>query len=277
MAKVERKEPEEAGAPLWMLTYGDMVTLVLTFFILLFTFSTIDIQRFEEVMSAIRSSLMGGAGVLQGGPNLSGSTGAGMDSYDVNMEDLVLSMGENDIAVLDMMAELEQTYDQVKSFLTDVGLQDDVQLRLEDRGIVLELPERILFDSGMAVIKTDFLPVIDLLAVLLEGLPNQIIIEGHTDNVPINTYIYPSNWELSVARAVSVARYLVETRNLPPGKFVATGYGEYHPLDTNETSEGRARNRRVSVVISIVKYNAAEVIENGQEGTGEPEPGREGE
>ena len=277
MAKKERKEPEEASAPLWMLTYGDMVTLVLTFFILLYTFSSIDVQRFEEVMSAIRSSLSGGAGVLSGGPNLSGTTGAGMDAPDLSVDDILMSVNDNDMALLDMMAELEQTYDQVRGFLVDVGLQDDVQLRLEDRGIVLELPERILFDSGMAVIKTDFLPVIDLLAVLLEGLPNQIIIEGHTDNIPINTYIYPSNWELSVARAVSVARYLVETRDLPPQKFVATGYGEYQPLDTNETPEGRARNRRVSVVISIVKYNAGEVIENGQEGTGEPEPGRTGE
>lgn len=250
-----KKDSQEMGSPGWMTTYSDMVTLLLTFFILMFTFSSIDVKRFQEVMSAIQHSFMGRTGILMGSEGVQGEEGKRLDSGDpqLSIEELAKSLGEEEMSLLAMMAELEQTFEEVKSFLQKAGLEDDVQLRLEERGIVLELPERILFDTGQAIIKRDFYPTLDLLAVLISGLPNQIIVEGHTDNVPIRTFLYPSNWELSVARAVSVARYLVEVHDLSPRRFVATGYGEYHPLDTNETPEGRARNRRVSIVISITK------------------------
>jgi chemotaxis protein MotB len=250
--KVRKKESKEIGAPGWMVTYGDMVTLLLTFFILLFTFSSIDVKRFQDVMSAIQHSFMGRTGILMGSTGVEGDEGKKIDSFEVSSEELATALAEQELTMLEMMAQLEQTYEEVKSFLQKAGLENDILLRLEERGIVMELPEHILFDSGQAVIKSDFYPTFDLLSELLAGLPNQIIIEGHTDNVPIRTFLYPSNWELSVARAVSVARYLVEVHDLPPRRLVATGYGEYHPLDTNETPEGRARNRRVSIVISIV-------------------------
>ena len=101
--------------------------------------------------------------------------------------------------------------------------------------------------------KEEVLDTLDLLAGLISGLNNQIIVEGHTDNIPIKTFLYPSNWELSVARAVSVARYFVEVHHLSPERFIATGYGEYHPIDANDTPEGRARNRRVTIVLSIIE------------------------
>ncbi|HHU76074.1 MAG TPA: OmpA family protein [Firmicutes bacterium] len=256
MKKRERKkESKEIGAPGWMVTYGDMTTLLLTFFILLFTFSSIDVKRFQEVMSAVQHSFMGRTGILMGSTGIEGEEGKRLDNLEASSPDeLASALAEQQATMLEMMAQLEETYEEVKSFLRKAGLEDDIQLRLEDRGIVMELPEHILFDSGEAVIKDDFYPTFDLLSELLAGLPNQIFIEGHTDDVPIKTYLYPSNWELSVARAVSVARYLVDVHDLPPRRFVATGYGEYHPLDTNETPEGRARNRRVSIVISIVTF-----------------------
>ena len=155
------------------------------------------------------------------------------------------------MVLLEALAKMEETYEKVLAFLIEAELEFEVSLRLEERGIVIELPEKVLFDSGSAEIKADFLPTLALLAKLLEGLNNQIIIEGHTDNVPISTFRYPTNWELSVARAVSVARYFVEDIGLSPGRFVATGYGEFSPIATNETPDGRARNRRVTIVISI--------------------------
>ena len=251
--KKDKKRTELGGSPAWMTSYADLVTLLLTFFILLFTFSSIDVQRFQEVMSAIQHNFMGRTGIMPGSTNLSGEDGKRLDSAEISFEDLVITLGEEEAALLKLKDEMDETYRQVNSFLIDVGLQDEAQVRREERGIVLELPERILFDSGEAVIKRDFIPYLEMLAALIEGLPNQIIIEGHTDNVPINTYRFPSNWELSVARSVSVARFLVEDCALPPEKFVATGYGEFHPLESNETPEGRSRNRRVSIVISIIK------------------------
>ncbi|NLX92223.1 MAG: OmpA family protein [Firmicutes bacterium] len=250
--QIKKKDAGDFGAPGWMTTYGDMVTLLLTFFVLLFAFSSVDVKRFQEVMSAIQHSFMGRTGILMGSIGVEGEEGQRLDNFEMSAEELLAALGEQETALLEMMAQLEQTYEEAKSFLQEAGLEDDIQLRLEERGIVLELPEHILFDTGQAVIKPDFYPILDSLSTLIAKLPNQIIVEGHTDNVPIKTFLYPSNWELSVARAVSVARYLVEVHNLPPRRFVATGYGEYHPLDTNETPEGRARNRRVSIVLSII-------------------------
>lgn len=246
---------EEAGAPHWMTTYGDMVTLLLTFFVLLFTFSSLDVMRFQEVMSAIQHSFMGRSGILVGSVDPTAGEGQRLDAAESPLQEIAEAIGERESVVLDMLHELEETYEKVKAFLQEAGLEDDIQLRLEERGIVLELPERILFDSGQAVIKGEFHPTLDILVGLLAGLPNQVIVEGHTDNVPIRTFIYPSNWELSVARSVSVARYLIEMHGINPRRLAATGYAEHHPIDTNATAEGRANNRRVTLVISILKVN----------------------
>ncbi len=240
------------GAPAWMNTYGDMVTLLLTFFILLYSFSAIDLQRFNEVMSAIQHSFLGRSGILSGSLEEIGTAeGQRLDVAEYEGEATEVLLNAQELELLEMVRELEDTYIKVKLFLQEVGLEDDIGLRLEERGIVMELPEKILFDTGRAEIKPDFLPIIELLAKLISDLNNQIIVEGHTDNVPIRTFLYPSNWELSVARSVSVARCLVEGYGLEPGRFLVTGYGEYHPLDDNTSPEGRARNRRVTLVISI--------------------------
>jgi chemotaxis protein MotB len=241
------------GAPAWMNTYGDMVTLLLTFFILLYSFSSIDVQRFHEVMSAIQHSFMGRTGILVGTTDLGAEDGERFDRSEHLAKDPEQVIREHDLAILEMIRQLEETYEEVREFLREAGMEDDILLRMEERGIVMELPERILFDTGRAELKQDFLSTLELLAELLSRLRNQIIVEGHTDNVPIRTFLYPSNWELSVARSVSVARYLVEQHGLDPGRFIATGYGEYHPLDSNDTPEGRARNRRVTIVISIIQ------------------------
>ncbi len=256
MNRVKRpQKQQEAGSPAWMTTYGDMVTLLLTFFILLFTFSSLDVQRFHEVMSAIQHSFMGRSGILVGSTDPTAGAGDRIGAFDVTMEELAEVLGEREQTVLEMLYELEETYEKVKTFLQESGLEDDIQLRLEERGIVLELPERILFDSGQALLKQEFLPTLDLLVQLLAGLPNQISVEGHTDNVPIQTFLYPSNWELSVGRSVAVARYLVDEHGVNPRRVVAAGYGEHHPIDTNDTAEGRARNRRVTLVLSVIKVD----------------------
>ncbi len=234
-----------------MNTYGDMVTLLLTFFVLLFTFSSLDVQRFHEVMSAIQHSFMGRTGILEGTTEPAEESER-LDPKEMTAQDVTTGLGERELALLEIMEQLEETYEEVRTFLQEAGLEDEVQMRIEERGVILQLPERILFDKGQAVIKGEFIPVLDMMAELLQRIDNQIIVEGHTDNVPITTPRYPSNWELSVDRAVSVVRYLSEQHELDPRRFQATGYGEYRPIDTNETAEGRSRNRRVIIVFSVL-------------------------
>lgn len=247
----KKKDSSLQGSPAWMNTYADMVTLLLAFFVLLYSFSAIDVERFREVMSALQHSFMGRTGILEGTPDPGSEEGERLDRDEMpgSMEEIVL--GEREQAMLEKLSGLEETYEDIVSFLQEAGMEDDIRLHLEERGIVIELPEKVLFDIGRAEIKTEFISTLDLLAEVLADIDNRIIVEGHTDNVPISTLLYPTNWELSVARAVSVARFFVEGHGLEPKRFVAKGYGEFNPVDTNETPEGRARNRRVNIVVSI--------------------------
>jgi chemotaxis protein MotB len=124
-----------------------------------------------------------------------------------------------------------------------------VRLRHDERGVVIQLTDKTLFDSGSAVIREDAKPILSRVATLLKSIPNQIRIEGHTDNRPIRTARYPSNWELSVARATNVLRYLEEVHGISPGRLSASGYGEWRPLRPNTTEGNRALNRRVDIIV----------------------------
>ena len=117
------------------------------------------------------------------------------------------------------------------------------------RGLVIHLPEFLFFTSGEAQVRPEAEPLLDRLADILRKIPNQVAVEGHTDNRPINTPHFPSNWELYVHRATSLVRYLVEKDHLDPARFAAAGYGEYAPLTSNDAEAGRRLNRRVDIVI----------------------------
>ncbi len=259
--KNDKKIDDQPTAPGYMNTYGDMVTLLLTFFVLLFTFASIDVDKFHEVMSAIQHSFMGRTGILEGTTEHGGEEADRLDPQELTAQDVTTGLGERELSLLEQMEEMEETIEEVSTFLQEAGLEEDVRMRIEERGVVLELPERILFDTGRAELRDDFLPVLDLMADLLYRIDNQVIVEGHTDNVPIQTARYPSNWELSVDRAVSVVRYLSEEHELVPERFQASGYGEYHPVATNETAEGRARNRRVTIVFSVLTMDELDIYE----------------
>ena len=235
MSKKKREEQKQAGSPAWMTTYGDMMTLLLCFFILLYSFSVIDVDLFDEVMSALQVSFLRQEGVLD--------TGQRPSVVDREIE--IPDVTEEPID------EFFETYETIKSYLEEYGLEEDVGIRYEKKGIVLELKEAVLFDSGRVELKPGALDLLEHVALILERVPNKIMIEGHTDNVPINRPpMFPSNWELSVIRATSVIRHLSENMGLAPGRFIAVGYSEYDPIDTNETPEGRAQNRRVNIVIT---------------------------
>ncbi len=233
-----KKGGEEAGAPLWMVTYSDMITLVLAFFILLFSFSVIDDAKFFEVLSSLRVSFLGSEGILPGSQRPS----------------LADDDAPEDSSQLD---ELIITYINILNYIEESDLTGSMEVHLEERGIVIAIPDALLFAPAEAELKNEAQEMLVEVAGLLDQVGNQIIVEGHTDNVPINTLLFPSNWELSVARAVTVTRFLVEARGLDPLRFVAAGYGEFHPITTNLKSEGRAKNRRVNIVISPMDYPLA--------------------
>ena len=243
--KRKSKTEGEINTQGWMTTYSDMVTLLLCFFILLFSYSVVDVQKFQQVLSSIQLTFLGSQGLLDAAPALEAPPDEGQSTEEIGR-----------------MEQIIMTYQAIQEYLRQEGLDDAIKARIEERGIVLEIQDRILFDSGKAEIKEEAKEILAKVSGILRSVNNMIIVEGHTDNVPINTVKYPSNWELSVDRAVQVVKYLSSHHHIAPQRFIATGYGEYHPVADNSTVEGRARNRRVNIVISEVNLLDKEAQEN---------------
>ena len=234
----EKKCPEcKAGAPDWMVTYGDLVTLLMCFFVLLFAFSSIDAQKFNAVMQ----SFQGSAGVLSGGTSLSESP-------------LVFNgMPENDVSESskDQMVLL-QLKEEIDEQLKKSEIEINVTSQIVDEGLLIRFPDNALFDSGRANLKTsaqDALTIIGNLLINEKFIAKVIRVEGHTDNVPMRTMEFPSNWELSTTRATNVIRYFLNGVGIDPKRLSASGYGEYYPIASNDTLEGRSKNRRVDILI----------------------------
>jgi len=215
-----------------MTTYGDLITQVLIFFVLLFSFSNVDTNKFNAVMLSLQGSLGvmdGGMSVVEGDFIEGGETGEFLIS-------------EQERQVFEILQE------KIEEIVAEDNLKG-VQVNLDERGLVIRLVEGVLFDSGKAEIKDEAKVILDKLAPLLKETQKHIRIEGHTDNVPINTREFPSNWELSTARAVNVVKYMIEEHNFSPNILSAAGYGEYRPIAPNDSDKNRALNRRVDIVI----------------------------
>jgi len=251
------KCPEcKCSVPEYMATYGDLVTLLMCFFVLLFAFSSIDAQKFEAVMQ----SFQGSAGILEGGKSLSEAPFV----FDAMPEDT--SQNEQSTIEDDKFKELQK---KVEDYIEENNMQSEIDVELEAIGLIIRFKDNVLFDSGSAVIKLETYDILSFLSSLFnseEFLEEEIRVEGHTDNIPIRTALYPTNWELSTHRASNVVKYFIESSSMDPKRLSASGYGEYHPIETNESSEGRAANRRVDLVVvrKIESTNSEENSTGGQ-------------
>lgn len=255
-----RRHKEESGVPSdWLTTYSDMVTLLLCFFVLLFSFSTIDAEKWRQLLG----SLQGNIGVLESGNALPpATTGDLLDELDVDPEEILDKGSDEQSMENDEFIEL---YKSMSKYLEEHDIQAELELSAAHTEILLRFKEYILFDTGKADIKPDARDILDGIANVLLEFDEQIHrirVEGHTDSRPINTYIYPTNWELSGGRAVGVVRYFQDRHDIPGNKLSYAGYGEYYPIDTNDTPEGMSRNRRVD--ITIVRATEPEVIDTKQ-------------
>lgn len=251
MARRRRREENSSkGAPEWMTTYGDMVTLLLCFFVLLFSFSEVDIKKFQSMIASFQGSL----GILESGTTI------------IPSEDIPVSNnGELTTEQLEELEDFKRLQAELQDFLEERGLDGDMLVSMETKGLVLRFQDSILFDSGKADIKEDAKEILISIVEFLqkpEFRKKDIRIEGHTDTDPLRSNArYETNWELSVARSANVVRFLIEDINLDPVRFSASGYGEYHPLVPNDTQENKRKNRRVDIVI-LRSESTASVLEH---------------
>lgn len=231
MSRRKKKAEQQNGSPAWMTTFSDLMTLLLTFFILLFSMSSISNEKFKAAAYSLSNSLVGGGNGI-------------LDGIIVPTEDK-----EKPVNPSDLDPELLEMYEKVTHFVKENGLEDKVNLSADDRGIYVNMDNAILFGVESASISKEGKKVLDSIAKLLNQMNNRIMIEGYTDSIPPVYGQYETNWELSTSRAVAVLRFLSEEKKVDPYRLSAVGYGAYRPLAPNDTPENRAKNRRVNIVV----------------------------
>lgn len=227
MARGRKGEEAKKGAPLWMATFADMVTLLLAFFVMLLSFSSIQESKFNDAVH----SLKGAFGVLVTPPSVVEQPEVVVPNADTNEWQ-------------QMLYELQRA----RMVLAEENLSDEVRLSMQKNGISIQISTPFLFEPAKAGLRPASLPLLERLAEALGRLGSEIRVEGHTDNVPISSDEFPSNWELSTARALSVVKYLQE-QGIAPSRLAAVGFGEFRPIATNGTEEGRRANRRVEILV----------------------------
>ena len=241
MALARGKKKERKGSPAWMTTYGDMTTLLLTFFILLFTTAEIEGRELQLILSAFRGSL----GMHTGGLTLAQGVLA-----DLGQQVETLPSKEKG-------ERLAKAVEKAVSIFKPEVKTRKVKITEDERGIVISLVADAFFESGSAEMTPEGTEIMDKMGRFLSNAEferNIIRVEGHTDNRPIPLegdlfVMYPTNWELSSARAVKVARIFNETYGITGSRLQAVGYGQFQPVESNDIEEGRAYNRRIEIVI----------------------------
>jgi len=215
----KREEEEESKDPVWLTTFGDAMSLMLTFFVMLFAATSLNKSKIEPALGSLRGAL----GIMQ-------KTKPAIVSTPLVVE------------------PTQKIAQQISQFVISKGLTGKVKVKLVRGGIRVSLASPILFELGKAELKQEIFPLLDEIATILKKLPNEIVVEGHTDNLPIHTERFPSNWELSAARAINVAKYLIK-KGVSPSRVGVVGYADSRPIYPNDTPEHRASNRRVEIFI----------------------------
>jgi len=223
----------------WMVTFSDLLMLLLTFFVMLLTMSSMDKRKLKEIFMYLKEA----AGVLE----LAGTRGiSDLSSFVKEFNKTHTSYKIDERMFKDLFIPLLKPDEETEQTLKD--LSELVTITDDERGIVFSFQEKILFDSGKATIKDEGYAVLGLIAAAIDACPNDILIMGHTDNIPIHAGVFQSNWELSTYRGLSVLEYFVEQKEFPPSRFSVGGYGPSRPLYPNDTERTRALNRRVEII-----------------------------
>lgn len=208
----------------WVVSYADFITLMFAFFTALYAISQVDAVKLNKFAGSMKEALR------IGGP-------------PEKPETTTIIEGIKPLYIGDIQLEKN-----VREVLNKAGFIEGVTISASSRGIYISLSDIMVFERGSATIKEDAKPLLALIADIIKNTGNYIVVEGHTDNLPIKSAQFPTNWELSTARATSVLMYFINQYGIPPERLSAAGYGEYKAVATNATPEGRAKNRRVDIL-----------------------------
>jgi chemotaxis protein MotB len=262
--KKKHSEEEHENLERWLVSYADFITLLFAFFVTMYSISRVDEQKMGSVVESLQRAL--------------GSTAAWQEGKKQDTGVFQTSPNPIEVSIVQVTAEKAQAKEDFEKLASEIknkikegqksnnggGDLDQLKFIVDKRGLVLRFSERFFFDSGEASIRPEVVPTLNIIAQTLEKLPNHIRIEGHTDSVPIRTLKFPSNWELSTARATSIIHFALTHYRFEPTRLSAAGYGEFRPIATNNTHEGRSQNRRVDIVILSSKERESEPTRAGK-------------
>lgn len=251
---MKKKEQKSENSERWLLTYSDLITLLMILFVVLYAMSNVNETKYDNLSESLNSAMGSegsganslldkGTGILEGGMNPITDGEGTLNTDDVKSYEGVTI--NEDLSIEDFEKLKDLLYDTIDSGT----FKDSLSVTIEEKGVVITLANDILFDSGKSEIREDMIKHLDSIVSFLKKVDNKIEIGGYTDNVPVHNILYKSNWQLSAQRAANVAQYLAEQYGIAPERLTAIGYGENNPVDTNDTEAGRAKNRRISITI----------------------------
>lgn len=264
----KRRMDSKPRVPAWVVTYGDMVTLLLVFFVMLFSFSVVSPKKFSTAIGSIQEAMSGSSGrqfkvmdmpekfeVVSPG---SGNPAEQSQSFSQRspMQDLnkqsKIGIPQSEVQAMEKLKQ------QIAKQFEGTPLSASIKMEVTERGLVIRLNENILFEKGKAELRPPVYPALKTIGGTLASTNYSIKVEGYTCDLPINTPQFPSNWELSTARAISVLRFFVEGQNIRSSRMSVAGYGEYKPVAPNSSDANRAQNRRVEIIVLFPTLNIQE-------------------
>ena len=257
MRRRKKKHDDEHMDESWLIPYADLLTLLLALFIVLYASSSVDAQKFKELSQVFNEIFTGGTGMMEYpspvAPQQSSDQVEKQAASLNQKEDKEKELSKEELdkqAFLKDQEELKEIQKKINEYIKTNNLEVQFITKLTDEGLLLTIRDNVLFDSGSATVQGSDLSVAgELSDLLVMNPPRNIIISGHTDNVPIRNAEFESNWELSVMRAVNFMKIILDNPELDPKWFSAKGFGEFEPIADNGTAEGRGQNRRVEVLI----------------------------
>jgi len=225
----KKKEEEHENGERWLISYADFITLLFAFFVTMYATSSVHEGKLRAVADSVNEAFH--------------------PYVTLSSSNIKLTLKQAAPDMFDPGLKLFFKYKKMEEEIKAMDPSGKIKIIQDKRGRVIRIDDGLVFEAGTAEILPEFSEKLDKIAGLIAALPNQVQVEGHTDNIPINTPVFPSNWELSTARAMRMVNYFVDRHAMDPQRFSVAGYGEFRPIDTNNSPEGRAKNRRVEIVI----------------------------
>jgi len=249
LGKLRELEDElNASAPPWVVTFGDLMSLLLCFFVLLLSFSEMDKAKYKEVAGSLAKAF----GIQRKVMAYQAPKGIKMVAKDFDQELIATRDREEFFAMQQRQQAGRQLKKEIETHFQE--MKDSLQVEVGEREVTIRMMGETAFDSGRADIKAQMVPLLLKVAQALEETPGDIVIAGHTDNVPIRSGPFKTNLELSIARAAVIAEFLLQQSGIEPRRLATMGFGQYRPLEDNAAEEGRRRNRRVEIILQAAEH-----------------------